>query len=77
MVWEKWRITVSGDAADGWIVDVHDGVHHGTYWTEAPDATAAQAAAEAAHTARYFPAAAPEPAIAPSAPAAPEPGVAA
>lgn len=46
---EDVRVTVSGSAEAGWIIDIHDGTNWGVYHPDAADADAAKAAALADH----------------------------
>lgn len=49
-----YRVTVTGDAEHGWIVDIHDGDHQGVYSPEgAADAEAAAKTAMDAHFDKY------------------------
>jgi len=43
------RVTVGGDAAGGWLVDIHDGEKNVVYSPEAATAEEAEAKARAAH----------------------------
>ena len=42
-------VTVTGDAENGWIVDVHDGDKHGVYYPKGKDAAEVEEAALKAH----------------------------
>ena len=47
------RVIVGGDAHGGWLIDIHDGEHHGVYSPAAGDEAAALAAAWDEHNARF------------------------
>lgn len=44
-----WRVIVDGDAAGGWICEVHDGNRCETYTIQAADSASAREQALAAH----------------------------
>jgi hypothetical protein len=53
MFWDKWRITGSGNAADGFIVDVHDGVNNAVYRPEVATIEDALSEAESSHASAF------------------------
>ena len=56
--WEEWRVSTTGDAEHGWLVDIHDGVNSAVYNPTGETLADVEKAAKTEHSGKYWPVAA-------------------